>query len=47
MALAALRDLRRVLPFRNLLVQQAVRMKNKTAGLFMGCGVSYQKKRLH
>jgi transposase len=42
-----IRDLRRALRFRNLLVRQAVRMKNKTAGLLMECGVSYDKKRLH
>ncbi|HXR75123.1 MAG TPA: IS110 family transposase [Bryobacteraceae bacterium] len=47
MAPAALRDLRRVLRFRNLLVRQAVRMKNKTAGLLMECGVAYEKRRLH
>lgn len=47
MAPAAVRDLRRVLRFRNLFVRQAVRMKNKTAGLLMECGVAYEKKRLH
>jgi transposase len=47
MAPTAVRDLRRVLRFRNLLVRQAVRMKNKTAGLLMECGVPYEKKRLH
>jgi hypothetical protein len=33
MAPTEVRDLRRVLRFRNLLVRQAVKMKNKIAGL--------------
>lgn len=41
-----LRDLRRVLPFRNLLVDQAVRMHNKCAGLLMETGSEYAKERL-
>jgi transposase len=47
MAPEPIRDLRRVLRFRNLLVRQAVRMKNKTAGMLMECGVTYEKKSLH
>jgi transposase len=47
MAPEPIRDLRRVLRFRNLMVRQAVRMKNKTAGLLMECGVEYEKRRLH
>jgi len=47
MAPQTIRDLRRVLRFRNLMVRQAVRMKNKTAGLLMECGVEYTKRRLH
>ncbi len=47
MAPEAIRDLRRVLRFRNLMVRQTVRMKNKTACLLMECGVSYEKRRLH
>ncbi len=43
----AVRDLRRVLRFRNHLVQHAVRLKNKCAGLLMECGVEYDKQRLH
>lgn len=47
MAPSIIRELRRALRFRNLLVRQAVRMKNKTAGLLMECGVWYDSKRLH
>jgi transposase len=42
-----IRELRRVLRFRNLLVRQAVKMKNKIAGLLMETGTVYDKKRLH
>lgn len=42
-----LRDLRRVLRYRNLLVREAVRMKNKVAGLLMEAGVTYDARRLH
>jgi transposase len=42
-----MRDLRRVLRYRNYLVRSATRMKNKTAGLLMECGVEYNKKKLH
>lgn len=44
---ARIRELRRVLRYRNLLVQEATRMKNKTSGLLMEVGASYDKKRLH
>jgi len=47
MAPSAIRDLRRVLRYRTLLVREAVRMKNKTAGLLMEVGASFDKKRLH
>lgn len=47
MAPEPLRELRRVLRFRNLMMRQAVRMKNKTAGLLMEVGADYSKKRLH
>ena len=42
-----MRDLRRVLRYRNYLVRSATRLKNKTAGLLMECGVEYNKKKLH
>jgi len=47
MASAEIRELRRVLRYRNLMVRVAVRMKNKTAGLLMELGAEYNKKRLH
>lgn len=47
MAPEKMRELRRVLRYRNLLVQEATRMKNKTAGLLMEVGAEYAKERLH
>ncbi len=47
MAKPELRDRRRVLRFRNLLVRQAVRMKTKVSGLLMETGVVYNKQKLH
>ena len=47
MAPAALRERRRTLRYRNLLVRQGVQMKNKMAGLLMETGVSYNKQKLH
>lgn len=41
-----LRQLRRVLRYRNLLVRQAVRMHNKLAGLLLELGVDYETPRL-
>lgn len=43
----AMRDLRRVLRYRNLLVREAVRMKNKISGLLLEVGEPYDAKRLH
>jgi transposase len=42
-----LRELRRLLRYRNLVVVQAVRMKNKMSGLPMEVGAEYNKQRLH
>jgi len=42
-----MRELRRILRYRNLVLEQAVRMKNKISGLLMESGVEYNKKRLH
>ncbi len=42
-----IRELRRVLRYRNLLVREAVRLKNKIAGLLMECGEEYAASRLH
>ncbi len=47
MAPPEVRDLRRMLRYRNFLVREATRMKNKTAGLLMETGVEYDKRRLH
>jgi len=47
MAPSSIRDLRRVLRYRNLVVRQATRMKNRIAGLLMETGTPYNKKRLH
>src|SRR3984957_13851255 len=47
MAAPEIRDRRRVLRFRNLLVHQAVRMKNKVSGLLMETGIEDNKGRLH
>jgi transposase len=42
-----IRELRSVLRFRNLLVGQATRMKNKMHGLLMESGAVYDSQRLH
>jgi len=47
MASTAIRDRRRTLRYRNLLVRQMVQMKNKISGLLMEAGVNYNKQRLH
>jgi len=47
MASTAIRERRRALRYRNLLVRQTVQMKNKIAMLLMEAGVSYNKQRLH
>jgi transposase len=47
MARSELRELRQALRYRHLLVREAVRLKNKTAGLLMEAGAEYEKDRLH
>ena len=47
MAPVELRELRRILRYRNMTVQTATRMKNKISGLLMEVGATYDKKRLH
>ncbi len=42
-----MRALRRLLRYRNVVVAQAVRMKNKMSGLLMEVGAEYSKQRLH
>jgi hypothetical protein len=42
-----IRELRRMLRYRNLVVGQATRMKNKMSGMLMEVGAEYNKERLH
>ena len=42
-----LRELRRILRYRNLVVRTAAQMKNKMSGLLMEVGAPYNKRRLH
>ena len=42
-----MRDLRRMLRYRNLVVGQAVQMKNRMSGMLMEVGAEYNKRRLH
>lgn len=42
-----LRELRRILRYRNLVVRTASQMKNKMSGLLMEVGATYDKRRLH
>jgi len=44
---AEVRELRKMLRYRNLLVREEVRLNNKTAGLLMEAGVEYDKGKLH
>src|SRR5499427_65074 len=47
MATTEIRDRRRSLRYRHLLVRQMVQMKNRVSGLLLETGVSHNKKRLH
>lgn len=47
MAPPEIRELRRILRYRNLLVGQAVRMKNRISGLLMETGTEHEKTKLH
>jgi transposase len=47
MAPSPIRELRRVLRYRNLVVRQATRMKNRIAGLLLETGTPYNTQRLH
>jgi transposase len=42
-----IRDRRRVLRYRNLLVRQSVQMKNRVGCMLMETGISYNKQKLH
>src|SRR5260370_23888440 len=47
MASTEIRDRRRTLRYRNLVLKQMTQMKNRISGLLMETGVSYNKQRLH
>lgn len=47
MASTEIRDRRRVLRYRSLVVRQMVQIKNRVSGLLMETGVDYNKRRLH
>ena len=44
---AEIRELRRMLRYRNLVVAQSVRMQNKMSGMLMEVGAEYNKQQLH
>jgi transposase len=47
MASTEIRNRRRILRYRGLVLRQTVQMKNRVSGLLMETGVSYNKLRLH
>jgi transposase len=47
MAPVEIRELRRELRYRNLLVRQSTQTKNKVSGLLMEAGIEYNKQKLH
>ena len=47
MASTAIRDRRRTLRYRHLLVRQMVQMKNRVSGRLRETGVEYNQRRLH
>lgn len=47
MAPQNIRELRKILRYRNMMVREAVRMQNKISGLLMEGGIEHSKKRLH
>src|SRR6266852_6159741 len=47
MAPSQTRELRRILRYRNLVVREATRMKNRIPGLLMETGTPYNKEKLH
>jgi transposase len=47
MASTEIRDRRRTLRYRNLVLRQMLQMKNRVSGLLMESGVSHDKQRLH
>ena len=47
MVFTEIRDRRRVLRYRNLVVKEMVQMKNRVSGLLLDTDLSYNKQRLH
>jgi len=47
MVATEIRDRRRTLRYRHLLMRQMVQMKNRVSGLLLETGVSHKKQRLH
>lgn len=47
MAPPEIRDLRRVLRYRSLLVRETSRFKNRTSGMLMECGIEHAKSKVH
>jgi len=47
MATKQIRDRRRALRYRNLLVRQCTQTKNRTSGMLMEVGIPYNKRKLH
>jgi transposase len=47
MAPTAIRESRRTLRYRNLLVKQMTMTKNKVSAMLMECGIEYNKEKLH
>jgi transposase len=47
MVCTSIRDRRRTLRYRHLLVRQMVQMKNRVSGLLLETGASHNKERLH
>jgi hypothetical protein len=47
MASREIRDRRRVLRYRNLLIRQSIQMKNRIGSMLMETGISYNKQKLH
>jgi transposase len=47
MASPVVRELKRILRYRNFVVRQAVALKNKTTGLLMEVGAPYDSRRIH
>lgn len=47
MAPSYIRELRRILRYRNLLVRESTRFRNRARGMLLECGAQFDSKRLH